>query len=50
VPETAERRSAAHYGADYRVIAGAGHNLMLERSHRETAALIHGWLQEQAVS
>jgi pimeloyl-ACP methyl ester carboxylesterase len=50
LPEAVERRSAAHYGATYRVIAGAGHNLMMERSYRETALMIHAWLQEQGIT
>jgi pimeloyl-ACP methyl ester carboxylesterase len=34
ISEPEERRSAAHYGADYVVVDGAGHNLMTERSCR----------------
>ncbi len=47
IPESKERRSAAFYGADYVVIDGAGHNIMMERNSRETAETIHNWLQEQ---
>ena len=47
--EAVERRSAAHYAAEYHVIEGAGHNVMMERNYRETAALIHEWLLAQGV-
>lgn len=50
IPEPFERASAAHYGADYRVVAGAGHNLMMERGYRETAALIHEWLVARGIA
>ncbi len=36
ISEPEERRSAAHYGADCVVVDGAGHNLMTERSYRQT--------------
>jgi alpha-beta hydrolase superfamily lysophospholipase len=44
-----QRRSAAHYGADYVVVQGAGHNLMMERSYRQAAEAIHEWLVEQGI-
>jgi pimeloyl-ACP methyl ester carboxylesterase len=44
LPERLERPSAAYYGADYVVVPGAGHDLMLERSYAETARSIHDWL------
>jgi pimeloyl-ACP methyl ester carboxylesterase len=44
IPERVERLSAAYYGADYVVVDGAGHDLMLERSYAETARSIHEWL------
>ena len=44
LPERVERPSAAYYGADYVVVEGAGHDLMLERSYAETARTIHDWL------
>jgi pimeloyl-ACP methyl ester carboxylesterase len=47
LPEPAERRSAAYYGADYVVVDGAGHNIMMEETYRETAVLIHDWLAER---
>ncbi len=50
IPEWAERPSAAHYGADYVVVPDAGHNLMLERSYRKTAALIHEWLVSKDIA
>jgi pimeloyl-ACP methyl ester carboxylesterase len=42
--EAEERRSAAHYGAEYVVVSGAGHNLMMERGYRQTAETICNWL------
>ena len=44
IPVEYQRRAAAHYGCDYVEVAGAGHNLMLERSYAETAQTIHTWL------
>jgi pimeloyl-ACP methyl ester carboxylesterase len=49
ISEPEERRSAAHYGADYVVVDGAGHNLMIERSYRQTAKTIRDWLIEQGI-
>lgn len=42
--EPAERRSAAHYGADYIVAERARHNVMMEHNYRQTAEEIHHWL------
>lgn len=47
ISEAAERQSAAHYGATYVVIPEAGHNVMMEKSYRETAVTIHNWLVQQ---
>ncbi len=47
LPERVERRSATYYGAEYHVVKGAGHDLMLERSYTETARMIHDWLAER---
>jgi pimeloyl-ACP methyl ester carboxylesterase len=49
ISEPEERRSAAHYGADYMVVDSAGHNLMMERSYRQTAETIRDWLIEQGI-
>jgi pimeloyl-ACP methyl ester carboxylesterase len=38
------RRSAAHFGADFISIPGAGHNLMHAHNSHETAQHIHTWL------
>lgn len=48
--EARQRRSADHYGADYLVIPGEGHNLMIERNYQQTARLIHTWLLEQGIA
>ena len=47
--EPVERRSAAHYGADYVVAEKARHNVMMEHNYRQTAALVHRWLRERGV-
>jgi pimeloyl-ACP methyl ester carboxylesterase len=49
ISEPEERHSAAHYGADYVVVDGAGHNLMMERSYRQTAETIRDWLIQQGI-
>lgn len=49
ITETEERRSAAYYGADYVVVDGAGHNLMMERSYRQTAETIRDWIIKQGI-
>jgi pimeloyl-ACP methyl ester carboxylesterase len=43
------RRSAAHYRADFVVVKGAAHNLMMERQHPQIAAVIHDWLAEHKI-
>jgi pimeloyl-ACP methyl ester carboxylesterase len=45
----AERRSAAHYKADFMFIDSAGHNLMMEHNFKETAQSIHNWLIQQNI-
>lgn len=45
--ESAQRRSAAHYGADYVVAEGARHNVMMEHDYREIARTVHEWLMGQ---
>ncbi len=47
IPEPAGRRAAAAYKADYRMIEGAGHNLMMEHNYRETAGMIADWLEKK---
>ncbi|KAB8145758.1 alpha/beta hydrolase [Chloroflexia bacterium SDU3-3] len=47
IPEPMERRSAAHYGAEYLRIPSAGHNLMMEHNALETAQSIQAWLAER---
>jgi pimeloyl-ACP methyl ester carboxylesterase len=46
ISEPEERRSAAHYGAEYVAMACTGHNLMMEKSYRETAGIVHQWLNK----
>lgn len=48
--EKAQRRSAAHYQADFVVARGARHNVMMEHNQRETAALIHHWLAGRGIA
>ncbi len=50
ISEKREQPSAAHYGAEYVVVDGAGHNVMMERSFRETAVIIRDWLEKQALA
>jgi pimeloyl-ACP methyl ester carboxylesterase len=40
-----ERRTAERYGADLHVVAGAGHNLMHEKSASETVGVMDNWLR-----
>jgi pimeloyl-ACP methyl ester carboxylesterase len=49
ISEPESRRSAAHYQAEYLVVPEAGHNLMMEKSYRETAETIHKWLDQQGI-
>jgi len=44
-----ERRSAAHYGADFAIVPEAAHNLMMEHNYRKTAEMIHNWLSKRGV-
>ena len=44
VNEPSQRKSAEYYGAEYVVEAGAAHNLMMEKSQRQTIETIHHWL------
>lgn len=47
--EPAERRSAAHYGAEYLVAAGARHNVMIEHNYRDTAGQVRQWLEGRGI-
>jgi alpha-beta hydrolase superfamily lysophospholipase len=38
------RKSAAHYKADFAIVPGAAHNLMMEKNYLETALRIDDWL------
>jgi pimeloyl-ACP methyl ester carboxylesterase len=38
------RKTAAHYRADFVIVPGTGHNLMMEKSYRETAHSMDEWL------
>ena len=44
------RASAASYNADYIVVEGAGHNLMMDGKSREAAEAIHQWLVVQEIA
>ena len=44
VPVEGLRWSAKHYHADFVVIPDTGHNLMMEKSYKETAQQINDWL------
>jgi len=45
-----ERQSAAHYKADFMVIPDSAHNVMMEYNYRETAELIHHWLEKRGIN
>ena len=47
IPEPASRRSAVGYGADYVMISGAAHNLMMEPNFRDIAQQIDHWLSSK---
>ncbi len=49
ISESAQRKSARYYGADYALVPGAGHNLMMEARHADIAERIQRWFQEQGV-
>jgi pimeloyl-ACP methyl ester carboxylesterase len=49
IPAWKQRRSAKWYGAEYVEVEGEGHNLMIERSARQTAETIHNWLADQGI-
>jgi pimeloyl-ACP methyl ester carboxylesterase len=49
ISEPESQRSAAHYQAKYVAVPGAGQNLMMEKSYRETAEIIHEWLVRQGI-
>jgi pimeloyl-ACP methyl ester carboxylesterase len=44
-----ERRSAAHYQADFVIVHQSAHNIMMEYNFRETAELIHNWLSTRGI-
>jgi pimeloyl-ACP methyl ester carboxylesterase len=44
ISEAEACHSAAHYQAEYVAVPDAGHNLMMEAGYRETAEIIHKWL------
>lgn len=45
----AQRRSADHYRATFHVVRDAAHNIMMEPTQAETAALVDAWLGEQGI-
>jgi len=47
--EAHHRASATSYSADYVVLEGAGHNLMLDKKSPEAARAVHDWLVEQGI-
>jgi pimeloyl-ACP methyl ester carboxylesterase len=49
ISEKEQRRSAEFYGADYLVVEGAGHDIQIERSYRQTAETIHDWLVARGI-
>ena len=49
IAPSAAERSAAFYQADYTLVKGAGHDLMLEQSYRESAEMVHDWFTGQGM-
>ncbi len=47
--EADERRSAAYYGAEFMVAAGARHNVMMEHNYRESAEKVYNWLVARGI-
>lgn len=45
-----ERKSAAHYRADFVLVEGAAHNLMMEHNYPETAERIYNWLTAKGIA
>jgi len=48
--EANHRASAASYNADYVVVDGAGHNLMMDKRSAEAVEAVHQWLIEQEIA
>lgn len=48
--EANHRASASSYSADYIVVEGAGHNLMMDKRSSEAAEAIHQWLVAQEIA
>ncbi len=44
------RKSAAHYKADFLSVPEAGHNIMMEKSYRETVLAIDDWLNKKQIT
>ena len=45
-----ERATAEHYNADFVLVDGAAHNLMMDKDYGQTAQRIHAWLSEQEIT
>lgn len=43
------RKSAQIFAGEFVLVPGAGHNLMMEQDHHQTAKLIHDWLLRQEI-
>jgi pimeloyl-ACP methyl ester carboxylesterase len=41
------RKTAAHYKAEFVIVPNSGHNLMMEKTYRETVLKVSGWLGKQ---
>ena len=50
IPEFAARRAASIYpSAEYRLIEGAAHNIMMESNYREIAQQVDRWLTAKLI-
>lgn len=44
-----ERHMAAFYGADFEIATNTAHNIMLEKTYRESVRVVHEWLDSQDI-
>lgn len=44
-----EKQLAKFYGADFHLAEGIAHNVMMERTYRENAQVIHDWLLKKGI-
>ena len=50
IPSVLAESSARMLGADYRLLEGQGHAVMLEAAWQGAAAVVHDWLRAQGAA